>query len=93
MCFCIRTCFALDCFLVAPSALWQPSAMSTLAEIESAADSLPPEEKEELFLFLAARLRAASAAELPAPRKFSREQIETWIRDDEAGMARFREGQ
>ena len=31
--------------------------MSTLLEIESAADALPPEQKEELFRFLAARLR------------------------------------
>lgn len=31
--------------------------MSTLAEIESAAETLPPEQKEKLFLFLAAQLR------------------------------------
>ena len=31
--------------------------MSTLAEIESAADSLPSEEKEELLRFLSMRLR------------------------------------
>jgi len=30
--------------------------MSTLAEIESAAAALPEQEKEQLFLFLAARL-------------------------------------
>jgi hypothetical protein len=66
--------------------------MSTLAEIEAAVDSLPAQEKEELFLFLAARLRAASSAELPAPRKFTREQMEGWIKDDEEGMTRFREG-
>jgi hypothetical protein len=65
--------------------------MSTLAEIEAAADSLPPEEKEELFLFLAARLRAGSG-QLPPPRNFSREQIESWIADDEEGMRRFQEG-
>ncbi len=67
-------------------------AMSTLAEIEAAAETLPEQEKEELFLFLAARLRAAGPAELPPPRKFSREQMEEWIRDDEEGMKRFREG-
>ena len=66
--------------------------MSTLAEIETAAETLPVQEKEELFLFLAARLRAADSAELPPPRKFSREQMDAWIRDDEAGMKRFREG-
>ncbi len=32
--------------------------MSTLVEIEAAAEALPPEQKEELFHFLAARLRA-----------------------------------
>lgn len=42
--------------------------MSTLAEIESAAETLPPEQKEELFLFLAARLRAESGT-LPRPRR------------------------
>ena len=31
--------------------------MSTLAEIEAAAEALPPDEKEELFRFLAARVR------------------------------------
>jgi hypothetical protein len=64
--------------------------MSTLAEIEAAADSLSPELKEELFLFLAARLRGSG--EVPPPREFSREQIEAWIADDEEGMRRFREG-
>ena len=64
--------------------------MSTLAEIEAAADSLPPEQKQELLLFLAARLR--SAGEVPPLRDFSREQMEAWIADDEEGMRHFREG-
>lgn len=64
--------------------------MTTLAEIESAADRLPPEQKQELFLFLAARLRGAG--QLPPPRQFSRELIEGWIADDEQGMRRFQEG-
>jgi len=34
--------------------------MSTLLEIETAAEALPPEQKEELFLFLAVRLRPAT---------------------------------
>ena len=71
---------------------WQfLGCMSTLAEIEAAADALPAEEKQELLLFLAARLRA-QAGELPPPRKFGREQIEAWIKEDEEGMRRFREG-
>jgi hypothetical protein len=66
--------------------------MSTLAEIEAAADALPPQQKEELFLFLAARLRGEGEP-LPPPREFSPEQIAAWIADDEEGMRRFREGQ
>ena len=57
--------------------------MSTLAEIEEAADALTPEEKQRLIVFLAARLRAESA-QLPPPRTFSREQVETWVKEDEA---------
>jgi len=37
------------------------------------------------------RLRA-QAGELPPSRKFGREQIEAWIKEDEEGMRRFREG-
>jgi hypothetical protein len=59
-------------------------AMSTLAEIEAAADALPAEQKQELILFLAARLRAG-ADQLPTPREFTREQIDQWIADDEEG--------
>jgi hypothetical protein len=36
--------------------------MSTLAEIEAAAESLAPEEQQELLLFLAARLHASGGA-------------------------------
>lgn len=63
--------------------------MTTLAEIEAATDSLTPEQKQELFLFLAARLRGAGR--LPPPRDFSLEQIEAWIANDEEGMRRLRE--
>lgn len=35
--------------------------MSTLAEIEQAAEKLSPEQKQELMLFLGARLRAERA--------------------------------
>lgn len=65
--------------------------MSTLAEIEAAADALPSQQQEELFLYLAVRLRAG-VGQLPPPREFSREQSQAWIADDEAGMRRFREG-
>lgn len=65
--------------------------MSTLAEIEKAADALPLEQKQELLLFLVARLRA-SGQRLPDPRVFAPGQIEGWIAEDEAEMKRFREG-
>jgi len=45
--------------------------MVTLADIEAAAVSLSPAEKQELMLFLASRLRAEGAA-LPEPRCFQR---------------------
>lgn len=65
--------------------------MSTLAEIESAAAALPAQEKQELILFLAARLRS-EGAQLPPPRKFTKEQMAGWIAEDEADMERFRRG-
>ena len=66
--------------------------MSTLAEIERAAEALPPEQKEELFLFLVTRLRGETAG-LPPPREFSRDQMEQWLREDEAGYRRVLAGQ
>jgi len=60
-------------------------------EIEEAADALPASHKQELMLFLAARLRAGGAR-LPEPRKFSREQIQEWMAEDEAELQRFQRG-
>jgi hypothetical protein len=65
--------------------------MATLAEIETAADALSPEQKEHLLLFLAVRLRSQRAG-LPEPREFSHDQIAGWIGEDDAAMKRFREG-
>ena len=62
--------------------------MSTLVEIEAAADSLPVEEKEQLLLFLAKRLRSTGAV-LPEPRQFSRQEIAEWIAEDETDMRQF----
>lgn len=64
--------------------------MSTLIEIEAAVDALPPAEKQELLLFLASRLRE-QGGQLPAPRKFSREQLSAWIAEDDTDMQRIRD--
>jgi hypothetical protein len=63
--------------------------MSTLSEIEAVVDALPVADKQELLLFLAARLRE-QGKHLPPPRRFSREQMSSWITDDETDMQRFR---
>jgi len=65
--------------------------MSTLEEIEAAADALTIEQKQELLLYLVTRLRA-QGARVPEPRKFTGEQISGWIAEDEADMRRLREG-
>jgi hypothetical protein len=64
--------------------------MSTLSEIEAVIDSLPPADKQELLLYVAAQLREQSG-QLPPPRSFSREQLSAWIAEDEADMQRFRD--
>lgn len=66
--------------------------MSKLEEIEAAAEALPPEEKQQLLLFLATRLRA-QGREMPEPRTFSTEQTAVWLKEDEADFARFQRGQ
>jgi hypothetical protein len=62
--------------------------VSKLDEIEAATEALAPEEKQELMLFLAARMRALEL-QRPQPRKFSRRQMESWIAEDESDMRRF----
>jgi len=42
------------------------------------------------MLFLGARLRAGRAG-LPEPRQFSRDQIQSWIAEDDADLQHFRE--
>jgi hypothetical protein len=56
--------------------------MRTLAELEKAVESLSPEDKQRLMVFLAARLRAENPR-TPPPRKFTREEIEAWVKEDE----------
>ena len=55
--------------------------MSTLVEIETAADSLPSEEKEELLRFLAMRLRKERT--LSKPRIYSEEELTAMIAEDQ----------
>jgi hypothetical protein len=66
-------------------------SMSTLSEIEAVVDALPATEKQELLLFLVARLRE-QAGQLPPPRRFSRDQLSDWIAEDEADLKQFRDG-
>lgn len=61
--------------------------MSTLAEIETAADALSAPEKQELLLFLATRLQASTES-LPPPRRFTREQVMGWVAADDAEWQR-----
>lgn len=60
------------------------TVMSSLAEIERAADVLQTEEKKELVMFLLTRLRGEGGA-LPPVREIPKEQIEKWVSEDEAG--------
>lgn len=64
--------------------------MSTLAEIENAADSLSAEEKEELLRFLAMRLRKERSSS--KPRIYSDEELAAMIAEDKADGERFRQG-
>jgi hypothetical protein len=64
--------------------------MSTLAEIEAAAEALPAEQKQELIVFLGARLRT-QGARMPEPRRFSEQQMAEWMAEDQADLRRFRE--
>ncbi len=68
-----------------------PLGMSTLAEIEAAVDRLPDEQKQELLLFLAMRLRAGVPS--PEPREFSPQQLAGWIEEDEADLRNLSEPQ
>jgi hypothetical protein len=65
--------------------------VSTLAEIQAAAERLQAAEQQDLLVFLAARLRA-QGGQLPAPRRFTPEQMRAWIAEDEADMNRSRGG-
>ena len=70
----------------APEPIFPP--MSTLAEIEAAADSLSSEDKEALLRFLAMRLRKERA--LPPPRIYADGEMAAMLAEDEADGARLR---
>jgi len=65
--------------------------MSSLLEIEEAADVLPVEEKKELIAFLLTRLRGVGD-ELPPVREIPKETIDMWVADDEEGYRKFLAG-
>ena len=62
--------------------------MSSLLEIEEAADVLPVDQKKELVAFLLTRLRGVGD-ELPPVRDIPKETIEAWVADDEEGYKKF----
>jgi len=64
--------------------------MSTLADIETAADMLSTRDKAALLLFLSERLRADPAS-LPEPRAFTPEELSGWINEDNLDMKRLNE--
>jgi hypothetical protein len=62
-------------------------AVTTLAEIKSAAESLSAQEQQQLMLFLVARLK--DRGEIASPPSLSREVKTDWMAEDEAAMRRF----
>jgi hypothetical protein len=62
--------------------------MTTLAEIEAATDALSASDKQQLLLYLAARLQAQGAP-LPDALALPREPRIDWMAEDEAAMRRF----
>jgi len=61
--------------------------MSTVQEIEAAADLLPVEQKEELLRFLAVRLR--KERQQSQPRIYSNQEVATMVAEDQADGERL----
>lgn len=86
---------AVDLFPRSQVALGNPrstrytSAMSTLTEIEDAADTLSSDDKEALLRFLVMRLRKERA--LPEPRIYTDDEMAAMLAEDEADGTRLRE--
>ncbi len=64
--------------------------MASLLDIECATKKLSLREREELLVFLAGSLREERAAQVQAPRRFPKKEIESWIAEDEADMKSLR---
>lgn len=65
--------------------------MSTLAEIEQAAEVLPLDQRQKLVAFLLTGLRKEGAP-LPPPRDIPKATIEKWVAEDEEGFRKFKAG-
>ena len=65
--------------------------MSTLAEIEQAAEVLPVEQKQRLLFSLLTGLRKGGA-ELPPPRDIPKATIGQWVAEDEESFRKFKAG-
>ena len=65
--------------------------MSTLVEIEQAAEVLPVEQKQRLLFSLLTSLRKGGA-ELPPPRDIPKATIGQWVAEDEEGFRKFKAG-
>jgi hypothetical protein len=65
--------------------------MSSLAEIETAAEKLPAQDQRELFEFLLGKLRSGGPP-LPAPRIFTSREMQAWMDEDEKDMRELTQG-
>ena len=65
--------------------------MTTLAEIETAAETLSVPEQQQLMLYLAARLHSQGES-LPHDPSIASGGIGDWMAEDEAAMRRIRPG-
>ena len=75
--------------LPTPLSIASFSDMSTLDEIEDAAESLSADEKEILLRFLAMSLRKDRAT--PEPRRYTEEELTAMLAEDEADGEKSRE--
>lgn len=62
--------------------------MSSVQEITTAVDKLPPRELQEVGLFVLRRMREKGS--FPPARRFTKELVEGWIAEDEREMAALR---